>query len=519
MFFLPSNLRIKILVKFLIKDYEKSRSRLTLQCDSIPFKKTYPIMNSKLSKAFYAFANHAAALKNYIALLLLFFLPAFASGQQAITGIITDFNSYWKSSSSSINTVKPNNSHNVLAFTYNGTQYSTGANNAVLTSHGQTFVEGDFWSLPLAGYTGNINSNTKVGLGEMYDGVHNGKGSTPYANNISPYLNDGIRGLDIGTCVANIPAGSISFLVSNISPSNIGDGIPDIIVTQVADPSGSADQYAFVNSSGTVVGQTKSISFNNIPAVGNWTADFYEASSNPMTLSSGFTNTDRPIRLWAADLSDFGITQANYANIRHFRINLSGNSDVAFVAYNNKTFNIATLLPVVLTDFTARESNDKALLNWTTANEEGANYFVVEKSRDGSNFTPIDTVKAKGNSTTTQHYASLDQQLSPGVNYYRLRMVDLDKHTSYSKTVQVVKKETGISLFPNPATDRIVISHAPAAVEQVKIYTVNGILLQQKKTERNSYQTSIDISSYAKGIYYLVCENDHEKITRSFVIR
>ncbi|RYG53648.1 MAG: hypothetical protein EOO01_03810, partial [Chitinophagaceae bacterium] len=305
-------------------------------------------MNSKLSKASNAFASHATVLKNSTAISLLFLLPVSGFGQQAISGIVTDYNTYWKSSVSSVNSVKPNNSHNLLAFTYNGTQYSTGVNDGALTSNAQTFVEGDFWSLPLAGYTGTINSNTKVGLGEMYDGVHNGKGSTNYANTISNYLNDGIKGLDLGTCVANLPAGNLTFLVSNIRAANIGDGIPDIIVTQVADPSGSADQYAFVNANGVVIGQTKAVSFGSIPAVGNWTADFYEASTNPMTLTSGFTNTDRPLRLWAADLSDFGITQANFADIKNFKISLSGNSDVAFVAYNNKTRNIAKVLPVEL---------------------------------------------------------------------------------------------------------------------------------------------------------------------------
>lgn len=519
MFFLLSKLRIKIFVKFLAKDYEKSRSRLPLYCDSIPVKKTYPIMNSKSPKAINVFASHATALKNSTAIFLLFLLPASVFGQQAITGIVTDYNSYWSSSASSVNSVKPNNSHNLLAFTYNGTQYSTGVNDNALISHGQTFTQGDFWSLPLAGYSGSINSNTKVGLGEMYDGVHNGKGSASYANTIATYLNDGIKGLDLGTCVANLPAGNISFLVSNIRAANIGDGIPDIIVTQVADPSGSADQYAFVNSSGAVIGQTKAVSFTSIAAVGNWTADFYEASTNPMTLSSGFTNTDRPLRLWAADLSDFGITQANYSTIANFKISLSGNSDVAFVAYNNKTLSIATLLPVTLADFSAREAEGKTVLNWITTNENGTDYFVIERSTDGSTFTAIDTVKAKGSSTTRQQYTSLDQQLKAGATYYRLKIVDVDQHTAYSKTVLVTVKETGIKLFPNPAVDRITVSYTSASVESIRIYNTSGILVQHKKTDRNSYQTSLDVSSFPKGIYYLVCESDLEKVTRSFVIR
>lgn len=518
MFFLLRKRSMNLFVKFLVKCYEKSRRRVPLYYDSIPVKKTYPTMNPKLSKAFYVFADFKSPILSFTAAILCLLYTAAGHAQQAVTSIITDFNGYWKSSTSSVNTVKPNNSHNLLAFTYNGTQYSTGANNTVLANHGQTFVEGDFWSLPLASYSGSVNSNTKVGLGEMYDGVHNGKGSASYSNNIATYLNDGIKGLDLGTCVANLPAGSISFVVSNIRPENIGDGIPDIVVTQVADPSNSTDKYSFINASGNTIGQVKEVSFTSIPAVGNWTADFYEASTNPMTLSSGFTNTDRPLRLWAADLSDFGITQANYTSIRNFRISLSGNSDVAFVAYNNKTLTIVNVLPVVLTDFTARLSGNNALLNWTTASENGTDYFVPERSLDGNSFQPLDTVSAKGNSSNAQHYTCTDQQPSAGISYYRLKIVDENKKVSYSKVIPLSGPVPEVKVYPNPAADHLTVSYG-AGTQNICIYNSAGRLLFQKKTDPNSYQAGFDLSSFAKGLYYLVCENGLEKTSRSFIIR
>lgn len=477
-------------------------------------------MKPRLPKASTAFVTASASFKIAAAIFSLA-ISAAVSGQQAITGIITDFNTYWKTSSSSINPVKPNNSHNLLAFTYNGVQYSTGANNALLSSHGETFVDGDFWSLPIADYPGTVNSNTKVGLGEMYDGVHNGKSPTPYPNTFAMYLTDGIKGLDIGTCVANLPAGNITFFVNNIRPDNIGDGIPDILVTQVADPSSSTDKYSFINANGNTVGQVKTVTFNSIPAIANWTADFYEASTNPMTLTSGFTNTDRPIRLWAADLSDFGITQANYTSITSFKINLSGSSDVAFVAYNNKTMTIGngTVLPVKLIDFTASNANGKGFLNWSTANEKDADYFVVEKSSDGTAFKAIDTITAAGESTSTKSYSVEDAQLQPGVSYYRLKIVSTNAGSSYSKTIQlVVKEETRIHLFPNPANTNITLSYPTGKIKQISIYNPGGVLMHQRKAI-NNHQISIDLSSYTKGIYYIVITDDHKKHTRSFIVK
>ncbi|MCW3117937.1 MAG: hypothetical protein JWM28_2019, partial [Chitinophagaceae bacterium] len=364
---------------------------------------------------------------------------------QSVSGIITDYNGFWKTSASAINSVKPVNSHNLLAFTYNNTQYSTGVNDQVLSNHGESFIASDFWSLPVAGFTGAINSITKIGVGEMYDGIHNGASHPAPVNNIAFYLTDGIKGLNLGTGVANLPAGTISFNVNTITPQNIGDGVPDVIVTQIADPNGSTDSYSFIDASGSIVGHKKDMLFTSISPVANWTADFYEASTNPLTLTSSFTNTDRQIRMWAADLGDFGITAANYQSVRKFTIHLSGNSDIAFVAYNNATFNISSLLPVTLSDFTGKVVNNKVQLNWSTETEENTSHFTIERSSDNRAFVALADIEATGNSTTTKHYGVADNHPGNGVNYYRLKLSDQDGSFIYSKIVMIQITATATS--------------------------------------------------------------------------
>jgi hypothetical protein len=152
-----------------------------------------------------------------------FLFPAFCTAQ-AVTSIITDYNTFWKSTSATPSAVKPDNSHNLLAFTHNGIQYSTGVNDALLTSHGESFVQGDFWSLPVSSISGSVNGNTKIGLGALYDGVYNGASNPTPEYAIAPYLTDGIKGLNLGTGVANLPSGAMTFSIQSISPASIGDG-------------------------------------------------------------------------------------------------------------------------------------------------------------------------------------------------------------------------------------------------------------------------------------------------------
>lgn len=444
---------------------------------------------------------------------LLFFMVTSCFAQFSVTEVITDYNGYWKSSATSINSVKPDNSHNLLSFSFNGNRYSTGVNDGLLISRLQPFIPGDYRALPIQSIGSAVTSNTKIGLGYMYDGVANGASTPPPANDIPYYLTDGIKGLDLGTCVANLPAGTMMFPVSTVLPLSIGDGVPDMVVTQIADPSGSTDKYEFTDINGNRVGNAVDIVLTNINPVGNWTADFYEANKNPMTLTGGFTKTDRPVRLWASDLSAFGINAGNAGSIKYFKITLSGNSDVAFVAYNNNSINlISALLPVTLNIFTGIASDKQVQLNWETTAEINSDAFIIERSTDGNSFAAIAKTEAVNNNTGNK-YGYTDKTAATGKNYYRLKMLDKDGHFEYSKTI-VVKTNAGspdntnITMYPNPAKDYIMINHVYAGNnDQLQLVNMQGNIILRKQLTSGSFQTRIDLSSVPKGVYDMVWSN------------
>ena len=458
-----------------------------------------------------------------VVVLLLLLLRNTGFCQYSVTEIITDYNGYWKTSATSINAIKPGNSHNLVSFSFNGSRYSTGVNDALLTSQGQAFIAGDFRALPVTSVSGTVTSNTKIGLGYLYDGVDNGPPATPPVNSIPYYLTDGIRGLDLGTCVANLPAGNMLFPVSKINANAVNDGIPDIVITQIADPSGSQDRYEFTDINGNRVGNYVDIVLTNIAPVGNWTADFYEASKNPMTLSGGYTKTDRPVRLWAADLNAFGINNGNAANVAYFR-NLSGNSDVAFVAYNNKAINLFNaLLPVTLTGFSGKQSGSQIKLDWSTGAEINSAFFVIEKSADGAFFSALASIKASANSSSTLYYSGIDANPQAGNNYYRLKMVDKDGKLTYSAIIVVnatVNSNASISVYPNPAKNYMVVNHPLAGNnEQLQLVNMLGIVVLQQKINPASYQTTIHLPAIERGIYQLLWLNGVENSARRLIIQ
>jgi len=94
-------------------------------------------------------------------------------------------------------------------------------------------------------------------------------------------------------------------------------------------------------------------------------------------------------------------------------------------------------LPIELLAFQAKPLPDRVRAEWTTASETNNDHFALERSADGVLFEPIGTVAGATHSTVERSYIFDDPAPHPGLNYYRLRQVDLDGATSVSRTVAV----------------------------------------------------------------------------------
>ena len=116
------------------------------------------------------------------------------------------------------------------------------------------------------------------------------------------------------------------------------------------------------------------------------------------------------------------------------------------------------VLPIILSGFAASISNNQAVdISWQAQEETNAAYFTIERSGDGSNWKAITTIRAKGNSAVTSYYSYTDATPLPGINYYRLQMVDLDGKKVSSEVIyaEAPSVEQTVSIYPNPVTGLI----------------------------------------------------------------
>jgi hypothetical protein len=116
-------------------------------------------------------------------------------------------------------------------------------------------------------------------------------------------------------------------------------------------------------------------------------------------------------------------------------------------------------LPISLLSFSAAVQTDGSVaVSWSTATEQNNDHFLIEKSNDGRNYTMVAKVAAGKNPNTKNDYKVLDQYPVNGLNYYRLVQVDKDGRSVLSgvRTVNVNKKNAGISMYPNPLKGTII---------------------------------------------------------------
>jgi hypothetical protein len=263
---------------------------------------------------------------------------------QQVSEIITDYNTFWKSGVGALNATYPSRSNNLLSFKYSGTTYSTGVNDGRLTTMGVTYTAGSFRAFPVGTVGGNVASQTYVALASSADGVPNGYANPVPWLKIKDVLIDGINGLNIGTGATNIPASAlVNFPITSVISSAISDTKPDVLVSQIAQPTSTGDTLFFVDGSGGVVGNKIAINWNTINYVGTWYLDLYKLPLGSLCDTAHINGTfdketTREIRLAAYKLSDFGIDLTNYTNIAGFIIKASGSSDPAFIAYNTDAF-------------------------------------------------------------------------------------------------------------------------------------------------------------------------------------
>jgi hypothetical protein len=271
-------------------------------------------------------------------------------------------------------------------------------------------------------------------------------------------------------------------ITDSFTPLGGGSGNVDVCIYYRGDHSTTSETFDVVDESGTILGQTVASNDCEIPT------------------RVCFSVSPADYNSWIAD-GTVSITLDPTTN----QIN-----PTLCNGYNRASFELLvpdSAVPVEFSDFSLDQDRGDILVSWATAQEVDNDHFLVEHSRNGLDFTPVEKVAAAGNSTVLQQYGYRFNDASEGLHYFRVRQVDLDGTSTLTdiRSIQMEGSNVTFQVYPNPTSGSFFLS-GQGGVDlnriQVEVYDFTGKLLGTE-VEGHSNHLEFSTSDWGPGVFYL----------------
>ncbi len=183
------------------------------------------------------------------------------------------------------------------------------------------------------------------------------------------------------------------------------------------------------------------------------------------------------------------------------------------------------VLPISMEYFKGNIQSGKHNLTWKANCTSIQAIFDIERSIDGRKYNSIASITAS-NSRCLQPFDLTDNDPAPGMNYYRIKMIDVDGKISYSSTIALLNKKSGfeiVNLLPNPVTDGKALLNITSAEKQglhITVSDASGKLVQSvaQPVIQGFTQLNMNFSTLAAGLYTItVYTAAGERKTKQFI--
>ena len=258
----------------------------------------------------------------------------------------------------------------------------------------------------------------------------------------------------------------------------------------------NSDWYYYTNVTGTITG---------LADMAGAEIDVWN-TMHPFQIGTGAA-------LWG-DWNDFGGTTWLGYNVvsqpnNYYYLTNGGHMDVNVLMSGNATAcggsDYAAASSKVM-DLALEQNEFVADLTWQNNTGDINEYFIVERSTDGVNFTSIAQVESAATlQNVTSSYTYKDVEPIEGKNYYQVIAVTTDnKQFVSNKTEAIFGNRSNITLFPNPAGEYFMIDLLPYKGAEATI-TIANQLGQIVKTinldEVDAAPVKVNLEQFINGSY------------------
>jgi hypothetical protein len=184
------------------------------------------------------------------------------------------------------------------------------------------------------------------------------------------------------------------------------------------------------------------------------------------------------------------------------------------------------VLPLNLLSFTAKLTNEKVSLSWSTSKEENVSHYIIEKSYNNESYEQAALVFPAEVSLTVNNYMYQDaiKNTASSVIYYRLKMIDKDGKYRYSAIRMVKTTESTeaarIVTYPNPVVNDLHISlpqNWQNKTVNCMLLNASGLIIKSLTIQQAGLTATIIMREVPAGMYFVKAISGKEMCTQTIV--
>ena len=206
----------------------------------------------------------------------------------------------------------------------------------------------------------------------------------------------------------------------------------------------------------------------------------------------------------------------------NFRLDVAANTSVNFRLSYYWCPN--AILPTGMKNFSVVRNNRQVSLKWITENEKISNNYIIEYSRNGTNFTALDNRSAMAVGTAQYEYLFVPPTGENGRIFFRIRQTNAQgkEFISAIKTVSFTENGTiNTTIYPNPAKKQVTIQFDSPQSGSLEVELVNTLgQIMESNRYKVSKNSSLQVNfskTPVKGLYWLRVRNQQtgeQSVTR-----
>lgn len=178
--------------------------------------------------------------------------------------------------------------------------------------------------------------------------------------------------------------------------------------------------------------------------------------------------------------------------------------------------NVASVVPLVLNNFSAQYVNGFTDVQWNTSQEQDITSFVVQYSEDNRSFVDAGTIMPNNNNRDN-NYSFRHNDYFEGTRYYRLAILTRNNSISYSAIKRVTGMPVPVKINSNIVSNKRLSITVNSSINGIQIVNSMGSLVYKYEAPLNIGMQNVSLPDLPAG-HYVAIFRGKQTVREKFVI-